>query len=431
MRGRCGWMLALILLIALLVPTAGWAATGTTPRVAPVVGADFRISGPAAIAQEDDAAVAWNPDAAEYLAVWEDERNDPETGTDIYGRRIGADGSAIGEDFRISGQDTTTDEENPAITATGDGYLVVWVDRRKQDQRGTDIYGQRLSLTGGLVGGAFRVCGPGALRFEQAPAVAWNGTASLVVWSDGRSYLDRGEDIYGRLVSADGVPQGADFRISGTYARYDETTPAVTWGEVEFMVVWADARYSTDKGLDVRGRRVSATGVAQGKERRISPKTATGDDRVPQVASAGSGYLVVWQDERLLPGRQSDIYGRLLSASGAPDGPAFRVCGPGATGWDWTPGLAWDDVAEQYLVVWQDERNYGDRGADVYGRRVAEDGTRAGGDFRISGPAATAGEYGPAVAWSGSQHLVVWQDSRDEATTGRDIWGRRVELVDM
>lgn len=186
-------------------------------------------------------------------------------------------------------------------------------------------------------------------------------------------------------------------------------------------------RDTATRGIDVRGRRVSAAGEPQGKDFRISGTSAVADDKVPQVAWNGAEYLVVWEDWRLDPGRQTDIYGRRVSAASAPIGANFRICGPGAVGWDWTPGVAWDDYMGQYLVVWQDERDYGTRGADICGRRLVSTGARVGGDFRISGTGSTS-EHGPAVAWGGTEHLVVWQDARGVPASGRDVYGRRVAL---
>ncbi|MBN2113522.1 MAG: hypothetical protein JW785_05270, partial [Acidimicrobiia bacterium] len=342
------------------------------------------------------------------------------------GRRVAADGALVGEDFPIS--NILTDEEEPAIAATDSGYLVVWVDYRKAYPRGADIYGQRLSPTGELLGDAFRVCGAGALGHENSPAIDWNGSEALVVWEDGRNEADRDYDIYGRRVSSTGTPLEADFRVSGKNALERETNPAVAWNGTEHLVVWEDARDDLDRRLDIRGRRVSAAGSPEGRDFRISGKTATADDMYPVVASDGTGYLVVWEDWRMLPDRQSDIYGRLVSAVGKPVGANFRVCGPQATGWDWAPAITWDGTVPVYLVAWQDERNWVDRGSDIFGRRVAGDGSRVGGDFRISGPAATTYEYSPEAAWSGSGHLVVWQDTREVATRDRDIWGRRVDM---
>jgi hypothetical protein len=92
------------------------------------------------------------------------------------------------------------------------------------------------------------------------------------------------------------------------------------------------------------------------------------------------------------------------------------------------PAVAWNGTANEYLVVWEDGRNSSTRHFDIYGRRVSTAGSPAGGDFRISGPNATANEGYPAVAWSqtANQYLVVWQDGRTSSDRGDDIYGRRV-----
>ena len=62
---------------------------------------------------------------------------------DIYGRRVGADGQRLGEQFRITGLYTPGNEASPAIAwnATTNQYLVVWVDDRVFPARGYDIRG--------------------------------------------------------------------------------------------------------------------------------------------------------------------------------------------------------------------------------------------------------------------------------------------------
>jgi hypothetical protein len=424
-RTRRWWTVvaALVLVLAATATAAG--ATDLAPRAAPVVGADFRISGTGALGEEGDAAVASS--GTEYLIVWADDRNQGARGWDIYARRVAADGSHLGDDFLVSDAPGLTNEETPAVAWNGTEYLVVWSDHRKP-ARSEDIYGQRVSAEGIQQGANFRICGTGAVASDQVPAVAWDGTGYLVVWEDGRDDDERGTDVYGRRVTAAGMPTGPDFRISGTSATDDEHAPAVAWDGTGYLVVWEDSRDSNERGTDVRGRRVAAGGGAEGRDFRISGSKATGDDKSPAVASDGTGYLVVWEDWRMLPDRRTDIYGRLVSAAGALVGDNFRICGAGATMWDWVPAVAWDGAASQYLVVWQDERDYGDRGADIRGRRVAPDGTHAGADFRISGLGATTYEYSPALVWGGGESLVVWQDSRQVGTRGRDIWGRRVDL---
>lgn len=90
--------------------------------------------------------------------------------------------------------------------------------------------------------------------------------------------------------------------------------------------------------------------------------------------------------------------------------------------------MAWNQSANQYLVVWGDARNTLTRGSDIYGRRVSARGTPVGTGFRISGPNATSSESNAEVVWNSNanQYLVVWSDPRGPSTRGYDIYGQRV-----
>ncbi|MCU0294262.1 MAG: hypothetical protein MUF10_20135, partial [Thermoanaerobaculaceae bacterium] len=146
------------------------------PRLPPIVILDTQISGPHAIDDDLHPAVAWSRVTGEGLAVWTDGRNHASRGTDIYGRRVGANGKPIGDDFRISGLKATADERRPAVA---------W----NETARGVDIYGRYMETAGKPAGRDFRICGPSAVSEEIAPAVAWNAADNefLVVWEDWRN----------------------------------------------------------------------------------------------------------------------------------------------------------------------------------------------------------------------------------------------------
>lgn len=55
-----------------------------------------------------------------------------------------------------------------------------------------------------------------------------------------------------------------------------------------------------------------------------------------------------------------------------------RISGPGAAGWDTTPAVAWNQTANEYIVVWADGRAEATRGQDIYGRRMGADGKPIG-----------------------------------------------------
>ena len=84
------------------------------------------------------------------------------------------------------------------------------------------------------------------------------------------------------------------------------------------------------------------------------------------------------------------------------------------------PDVAYMPASRSYLVVWQYE--YSEIDHDIYGRRVAYDGSHPEAEYVISN--LTSEEQHPAVVANGaSQGLVVWEDGRNYGYTGVDIYG--------
>ncbi|MFH1329627.1 MAG: hypothetical protein ABIJ48_03055 [Actinomycetota bacterium] len=293
--------------------------------------------------------------------------------------------------------------------------------------------GNDLGRVAQTMGNEVRFSGDMALGDDYNPAVAFNATAGeyLVVWSDGRDPL--AYDIRGRRMSAAGATLGPDFRISGPKAVSHETWPDVAWNATrnEYLVVWGDDRATGARGRDIYGRRLAANGAPIGKDFRISGPAATGWEYSPSVAwnAVANQYLVVWEDARNYDTRSNDIYGRRVTALGTVTGGDIQICGPKATYWDSVPDVAARGDSGEYLVVWSDERNFATgKGVDIYGRRVSSGGAKLAADFRIN-KWAPATQKSPAVAWNGNatEYLVVWQDARSYGTRDYDIYGRHID----
>jgi len=320
MRRRMGMLAAagataVLLAMAPVVGAAG-AQGPSQPRGLPV-GEDFRISGLLATATDSQPAVAWNGTADEYLVVWMDYRNASTSGTDIYGQRLPATGERLGADFRIGGPAATANESDPAVAwnQTAGEYLVVWADQRNRAARGWDIAAQRVSATGERLGTNLRVSGPAAISDEFAPAVAWNPATNeyLIAWEDGRHGSPSSTDIYGQRLSAAGARLGANVRISGLDWSVSGLQPTVACSASagECLVGWQDRRNESTSGYDIYGQVLSAAGARLGANFRVGGPGATGHDQAPGIAWNGTAgeFLVVWQDLRDAA-RDFDIYGR-------------------------------------------------------------------------------------------------------------------------
>ncbi|MEZ5591790.1 MAG: hypothetical protein R3F53_14190 [Gammaproteobacteria bacterium] len=106
-----------------------------------LIGSRIRIStmGPDGDGNFDafDAGIAWNRTTNQYLVVWEGDDNTApldDNEVEIFGRLIGADGTPVAPQFRISTMggpngSTTLRANNPhvAYNATNNQFMVVWV----------------------------------------------------------------------------------------------------------------------------------------------------------------------------------------------------------------------------------------------------------------------------------------------------------------
>src|SRR5262249_23321637 len=140
-----------------------------------------------------------------------------------------------------------------------------------------------------------------------------------------------------------------------------------------------------------------------------------------------TSYLVVWQDGRNAATSGLDIYGTRISAAGTHmdgSGKGFAISTAGGS--QQQPAVVWNGT--NHIVVWQDDRNAAATGLDIYAARVDSAGAVLDPTgFVVS--AQGADEMAPAIAWAGMSHLVVWEDNRNAATTGTDIYGARLDVA--
>jgi hypothetical protein len=340
-------------------------------------------------------------DGTNFLVVWEDYRNG--SYSDIYGARVTPTGTVL-DSSGISISTAAQSQESPVVTFDGTSFLVAWHDYRNGDT--SDIYGARVTPDGAVldpVGIAIST----AVHFQWDPAIASDGVNSLVVWKDWRG---NSPNLYGARVTPDGTvldPAG----IAISTADGQQSMPAITFGSTCFLVVWADGRYSAE----TYGARVTPQGVVLDPD-GIAISTGMQWHLDPAVTFDGLNFLVAWADDR--GGWYDDIYGARVTQAGTVLDPAGIAIST-ADGNQQLPAVASDGMNS--LVVWQDYRS-GDT-SDIYGARVTPEGTVLD-PTGVMLSTATIGQEHPAVASDGTNSLVVWQDCRNGS--GSDIYGARV-----
>jgi hypothetical protein len=402
--------LILFIIVTVIALAVGVTSALAQPGASQSSGSPSALAGPAvpwAFGDSSESAVAYNSANGDYLVVWY--YHTGEYNWDIYGQRVSSSGALLGSEIPISTASQGQFSPAVAYNSISGEYLVVWEDIRGGTIR--DIYGQRVSSSGALLGSEIPIST--ASGGQYSPKVAYNGTSGeyLVVWGDARNGTTN-YDIYGQRVSSSGALLGSDIAIST--ASGNQYLPAVAYNSTigDYLVAWQDPRSGNIR--DIYGQRVSSSGALLGSEIPIS--TDSGDQSSPQVAynSASGEYLVVWTDPR----GSGDIYGQRVSGDGGLSGSEIGIST--ASGYQNTPQVAYNSASGEYLVVWTDNRNL-----DAYGQRVSGTGDLVGSDIPIS-PASGSQTY-PAVAYNSTsgEYLVAWDDYRS-GNSNFEIYGQRV-----
>ncbi|MDQ3297469.1 MAG: hypothetical protein M3619_12845 [Myxococcota bacterium] len=399
-------------------------------------------------------------DASTCLAAWNDTRDLATTGYDIYGQQFNFDMTLVGANFPI--QTAVRYQVTPAFAHGSAGWIGIWDDGRTGAN--TQIIGTGVTSAGAVTDAVGFVVTRNNNN-EQEAVTSHGPTTEVVGWADSRVL---GNDIMTVRYNGTGGARLDSTARTVSGAQHDQSTPAVVWDGTNFVYVWSDAR-----GLnrDIYAARVGADGTVLDAS-GLAISTATGDQLVPDVASSGSNSLVVWMDRRA---GNFDIYGALVTGTTAteiaiatatddqvspavtwdpvnsvyvvvwsdPAGPTTDILATrvSATGMVLDPGYVAATTAQGsqvqpdlavssgvIMVVWDDRRT--DSVGDVWGARM----TAANNMLVNLDPPGIPISYvhsgrqnAPTVVGiQGGRWTVAWVDHRNVITNGTDIYG--VEL---
>jgi len=196
--------------------------------------------------------------------------------------RIATDSTITGGPLRLTNDSAVS--EQPSLAWTGSGYGVAWTDQRDLNK---EIYVLVLDSLGSPTSGPQAVTADAAVSAQ--PSLVWTGSGFGVAWTDER---DLNREIYFRLLSAAGIPQGLlPTRITTDGNTSDQAVLA--WTGEEFGVVWRDTRVFNG---EIFFARIGADGLRPDLvDLRVSIDLGL-VSRAPDLARHGTGYAVVWDD---------------------------------------------------------------------------------------------------------------------------------------
>ncbi len=258
---------------------------------------------------------------------------------------------------------------------------------------------QRYDADGVPIGNYFNITTLDGV-YKEEEAVAYNSTDNqfLVAWVQPEGGINA---IHTQLVSAtNSIVLGTEVAVTLEGQKY----PDIAYSPVNnhFFMVWEEVKTSGTVN-DIYGMLVDHLNQ-QGTNIIIS--NTTDFEYSPRVAyhSQSDTYYVVWEKA---VGLGSQIFGRMYQSDGTPKGIATSIhLGPAGQE---RPDIAIDPVHNRSLVVWEDFRNPGAAGSDIYAG-ILGDGLLGIGEAI---PLATkdGGQYTPQVTYVGDGvFLVLWVD---------------------
>ena len=357
--------------------------------------------------EQDQSAMAFN--GTVYLIVWTDTRSG--LGKDIYGARLGTDGSILDPSgFIICDYDGL--QENPSVTSNGEIFLVVWEDDRHQETSGIDIYGARVSADGTLLdqnGIALST----ASDDQTLPAASSAEGNFFTLWVDRRSGTNN--DIYGTFVTNSGSvanPEGLAICNQGGW----QNSPDICYDGSRYFIVWSDQRgfskdiYGVFLKPDGTLSQVNGTGIV----------TLFNNQESPSIAWSGNQFFLAW--EEIQAGATMKIHGGRLSASGVIiDINGIEIAS--YEGFDFCTDPHVTSMDADFLVAFTKGMGDFTTTYNVIAKRISSEGIVLDPDGLVITPENLLVEPLPAVDFSGSNALVSWTDDR---SFHADIYASRI-----
>ena len=231
-------------------------------------------------------------------------------------------------------------------------------------------------------------------------------------------------DVFFQRLDGAGQKVGPEV-LANQYTDYNQRTPSVAvLDNGTIAMTWVAefphaADWRQNFRVEIAVRLFNGQGEPLGDEFLVS---STDDGLVqanPVISPApGGGFMIFWSQQESASSRRWDVYGQNFSADGAANGPAFRV-NDFTTGDQFGPKVA--ASGDQQMVVWTSVGQDGSR-EGVYGRWLKA-GALSGDEFRVN-TTTVARQHHPTVATDGQGSFVaVWSTFVGE--TGFDLLGQQ------
>jgi hypothetical protein len=360
-----------------------------------------------------------------FIVVWQSFGQSGDNDFDVFGQRFDPGGTLVGTEFQVNTY--TTDDQTAARVVASDngGFVVVWQSRGHSGGIDYDVVVRRFNSTGAGVGSDV-VVNAFTTDDQARPALAKAANGSFVVaWQSFDQVGGFDYDVFGRRLTSNGVPTGAEFGVNAATAD-DQSAPTVAAAsDGTFIVAWQ--AYDAQSGdAEILARRFSAAGAPLAAATQVNFETR-GDQSVPQIAAApGGSFVVVWQTYDA-NGLDAAISARRVDGNAVPLGTEISV-NETSDGDQTGPVVAVDDASARFVVAWTSDGQDQPASYGVFARAFDSGGLALGNEITINQTVADDQESPTLAALGGGQLSVAWQSFGQEAPLDAGIVGRLFSL---
>jgi methionine-rich copper-binding protein CopC len=218
----------------------------------------------------------------------------------VYLQRFSATGSLVGDAVKVSGT-LSTYGKAPHVTMDSNGkVLVVW--------NADKLYGRFVTSAGVVSGSEFVIV-------DHSVGDGLTETASVDMASSGKfvvAWDEDAKDVYARLFNADGTAAGDAFQVDSSGAASEPAVAMASDGS--FTIAWSNLD-KDGSGSAIMARRYSASGTAVAQEVRVNTLTQ-GDQTEPTLATGSQGrILVCWSTSDAASDDGTGLHAQLFDTS--------------------------------------------------------------------------------------------------------------------
>ncbi|WP_159690023.1 PKD domain-containing protein [Cognatazoarcus halotolerans] len=309
-------------------------------------------------------------------------------------------------------------QEEPQIAVLNDGsYVIVWQSYGQDDTNSDGIYAQRFGANGVAMGPEFRVNDVTDGDQLQANVAALSDGGFVVTWQDVTGVDGSGYGVIAQRFAADGTTQGGNFVVNTTTSSTQYAGPVASY-DGGFAIIWSDSNASS-VSYDIFVQRFDNAGNKLGGEVLVSTALGlstgqSGSQYYGDIAANAAGKMVVvWNDGASNDGNADGVFGRLYDAATNTFGATFLINtttiaeqSNTAIGYEPRVSMAADG---SFVVVWPANGQDGS-GWGVFGQRFDASGAKLGGEFQIN-ESTTSGQYmADVTVLSTGGFVVTWHN---------------------